>query len=449
VRATSGIIALSAIFCALSHAVNAATLYVAPNGNASASYSAMQNSSTPGNYAAAIYRAQPGDTILFKPGTYTATSLGSTGSTGVVNVNKSGVSLRAQYSAADTATPVENRSVLKVYDPNVYTSPTDYDHFYTVVNVTSQTNVTIDGFEIDGRFPSTFNGDAATRCPNGITIQYGSSHVTASNNIVHDMWGAGVATNPRRTNGEVVNPNADACDYITITGNTIYNCCFWDRGEPSGISLLHSKLRPAGDTSFHNYIAYNKVYNCIAKFTGLSKYGRNYHTDGNGIIIDSFEADSPYTLIENNICYLNGARGIHVFRSDNVLVRNNTMYKNCQDPDIQDAEFVAVGQNITYTNNIAFGTGLTKINRIGNDEGGVPSTATFSYNLYYNFTTATYGVNDLNGNPLFFNESARDFRVAYNSPAVNSGNTANYAAFDYKGVVRPVGGRTDRGAFER
>ena len=63
------------------------------------------------------------------------------------------------------------------------------------------------------------------------------------------------------------------------------------------------------------------------------------HSDGNGIIIDDFrntqqnKAPYPYkTLVENNVCYFNGGKGIHVFFSDNVTVRNNTCYFNNRDP---------------------------------------------------------------------------------------------------------------------
>ena len=65
------------------------------------------------------------------------------------------------------------------------------------------------------------------------------------------------------------------------------------------------------------------------------------HTDGNGIIIDDFNATqdnakglSPYkyaTLVEGNITYGNGSSGIQVFYSDYVTVRDNIAYHNNTD----------------------------------------------------------------------------------------------------------------------
>ncbi|NJK87032.1 MAG: DUF1565 domain-containing protein [Bacteroidales bacterium] len=64
-------------------------------------------------------------------------------------------------------------------------------------------------------------------------------------------------------------------------------------------------------------------------------------TDGNGIILDDFHCSQSWdigqtggvnyphaSLIENNLCYNNGGRGIHIFNSDNATIRNNTCYYN-------------------------------------------------------------------------------------------------------------------------
>src|SRR5262249_59863401 len=81
---------------------------------------------------------------------------------------------------------------------------------------------------------------------------------------------------------------------------------------------------------FHNVIAQN-----IAHDNSNPPGG----TDGNGIIFDDgrhTQSDklpyTPATLIENNLVYFNGGGGIHVFRSTNVTVRNNTAYWNRQLP---------------------------------------------------------------------------------------------------------------------
>jgi parallel beta-helix repeat protein len=61
------------------------------------------------------------------------------------------------------------------------------------------------------------------------------------------------------------------------------------------------------------------------------EYDASIHrADGNGIVVDLM-GDAPATLIAENVVYQNGGRGIHVFRSSNVWVINNTVYQNVLD----------------------------------------------------------------------------------------------------------------------
>ena len=69
----------------------------------------------------------------------------------------------------------------------------------------------------------------------------------------------------------------------------------------------------------------------------LTKTGN--HTDGNGIIIDDFQSTQTSgfqnytfpTLVDGNVVYNNGGKGIAVHWSDNVTIRNNTAYHNNTD----------------------------------------------------------------------------------------------------------------------
>ena len=65
------------------------------------------------------------------------------------------------------------------------------------------------------------------------------------------------------------------------------------------------------------------------------------------IIIDTFldifsnTLVYPYqTLVMGNASYYNGGRGIHVFRSSNVTVANNTVFNNNTDTCLASAAYV-------------------------------------------------------------------------------------------------------------
>jgi parallel beta-helix repeat protein len=88
------------------------------------------------------------------------------------------------------------------------------------------------------------------------------------------------------------------------------------------------------------------------------------HTDGNGIILDTFLDQTtntipfPFrTLVTGNVTYANGGRGIHVFRTSNATVANNTAFGNGTDTCI-NAYYLgdlsqAGGSNNVWANNIA------------------------------------------------------------------------------------------------
>src|SRR5581483_1870720 len=90
---------------------------------------------------------------------------------------------------------------------------------------------------------------------------------------------------------------------------------------PSGIDIYELKNYDTAG-GYHNYIQGNVVYNNASK---VPLAGKTYTTDGNGIIIDdsrhtqNTSLGAPYTghtLIENNVSFSNGGRGIHVYLSD-------------------------------------------------------------------------------------------------------------------------------------
>jgi hypothetical protein len=72
-------------------------------------------------------------------------------------------------------------------------------------------------------------------------------HISITNCLIHDFPGGGTG--------------ASYCDYITISGNTIYNCCNYSPFATSGISLYEQHNIDAV-TGIKCVISGNTVYNC-------------------------------------------------------------------------------------------------------------------------------------------------------------------------------------------
>lgn len=303
--------------------------------------------------------------------------------------------------------------------------------------------VTVDGFEVYG------SGS------HGI-VGFDSHHVIVSNNISHDNQASGVAF--------------AWSDYITIDGNVTYGNA--SSGWFSGISLYQNR-NITGNTStdgFRNVISNNISYDNVTE-TGA-------HTDGNGIIIDDFQSTqtSGYpnytfkTLVENNLVYENGGKGIQVTWSDYVTVRGNTAYHNNQDlqntgtwrGEISNAQ----SSNNTFINNIAVSDPTINKNNTAIDNvsygGYVNANIVWANNLTYNGTAGAASIrtegsnatlttankNLLGVDPGFVNAAADNFTLKAGSVAVNAG-TSNYGlpSTDLAGHTRAVG-VVDLGAYE-
>ncbi len=320
--------------------------------------------------------------------------------------------------------------------------------------------IIIDGFALDYKVPNveTYNGE---RWESGILIKENnrsgkpvrSHHITISNNRVHGFPGGGV--------GSVL------ADYLTIEGNTIWETAFWSSYQGSGISLYQNvdfDLEPG----FHNVIRGNTVFKNENKVPGTA-IGSDTITDGNCIIIDDgrltqkfLEDKTPYpayqnlTLIENNICAGNGGRGVHIFSSDNVVVRHNTLYQNLQTPDIGGGELTAVAaSNVHFVNNIVYTASgqLATATYDGDDPNYQVSNIVFENNLYFNTTEIpNQSSSDLIGNPLFESPStdvfSANFQLRAGSPALDKALSTQSPKIDIGKSSRPKGSGTDIGAWE-
>jgi parallel beta-helix repeat protein len=248
-------------------------------------------------------------------------------------------------------------------------------HLWGIRNDASFT--VIDGFELDGN-SSLVAGGIADACVGSDDNTYGlggsAHHVWVMNNNIHDCNLAGI--------------NLSNKEWFYVLHNTIYHNSFTSGYQGSGVGFVvvqciesnnpacasgSSGLGGTGNYTpsgmdltyappFHNIVSGNVVRNNKVALNNPVPCGS--HTDGNGIIMDSFLDQTsqtlafPFqTLIIGNSVYENGARGIHLYRTSNVTVANNTAVRNGTDTCI-NAYYLADlnqsgGSNNVWINNIA------------------------------------------------------------------------------------------------
>jgi parallel beta-helix repeat protein len=288
----------------------------------------------------------------------------------------------------------------------------------------------------------------------GISIK-GAQHVRVANNVARDSGCGGIG--------------AQQTDYLTIEDNIVHDNAQRSPYQCSGISIYQAKAVDA-KPGFHNIIRRNRSYanmNLVVDNKISQSGGRT--TDGNGIIIDDFRltqgkvGGSPYlsaTLIENNLVFDNGGRGIHVFLSDNVLVRNNTAYMNLKDKNLmgpRNGEFSAVkASGVTVTNNLAIVRDKKMVAFLdSNTTGDVwDGNLGFGGERYYaEHTDARWGEgNQFGVDPRLrapaVDPAAADFHPLPDSSAIAAGIPDQMPADDLEKRPRPTGVRPTLGAFE-
>ncbi|NEI45900.1 RTX toxin, partial [Rhizobium leguminosarum] len=280
--------------------------------------------------------------------------------------------------------------------------------------------VAVEGFEVYGSDSHGIVGD-------------GVHHVRIANNVSHDNGASGVAF--------------AGSDFITIEGNETYKNA--SSGWFSGISLYQNRniTGAPDDGSFRNIIRNNISHDNITK--------SGAHTDGNGIIIDDFQSTQTSghpnytfkTLVDNNLVYENGSKGIQVTWSDSVTVKNNTAYHNNQDL-LNDGTWRgelsnAQSSNNTWVNNIAVADPSVNKNNTAVDNtsygGYTNANVVWANNNTYNGTAGQASVKTDGGNampstangnklgidPHFAGAASDNFHLASGSAAIDGG-TAKY-----------------------
>ena len=313
-------------------------------------------------------------------------------------------------------------------------------HSWQGVNIYGASYVIIEGLEVMGNNTILARTNVRSLTPhdpetngNCIMAQRGNGalphHLVFRNNSIHDCPGAGIGTS--------------YADYVTIQQNIVYNTSWWSKWGTSGISIYKSQNTDTGDChNYHIFVLNNVVYD---NRQTQPTQGQGKITDGNGIIIDDLnnsQSKNPSyrgrVLVQNNVSYHNGGRGIHVYHSDHVDVINNTTFGN----GVAELSAVFVS-DVQFVNNIAY----ARAGRYASYVYGKSDGLVYIDNLLFNGLIGVHGEGDLVQDPLFFNAPAGDFRLRPGSPAIDSGSSRLAPTRDIGGVVRPSGTGYDRGAY--
>jgi hypothetical protein len=171
----------------------------------------------------------------------------------------------------------------------------------------------IQGWEVTASGASATCFAAQPPTINGANIH----HIIFANDIANGCTGGGINTFPNGT---------ASVDYLSIVGNIVYNAAQGSAFCYSGISVFEPTPTDSVPGT-HIFIAGNFSWK---NFDGPCNGGSP--TDGSGIILDSWSilAYTAQAAIENNISFLNGARGIEVLNngSASLYITQNTLYGN-------------------------------------------------------------------------------------------------------------------------
>ena len=388
------------VLATCAHTLFAATYYIGPNGSDSRSSSQARNRSTPWrSIQRGLDTARGGDAVIVLNGNYNEdVRFRRSGSQGNV------ISLLAENPLGASITG----------------SVASYGFHH----------LAIDGFRVT-------NPDGRSGSSKGMSFNDGH-HITIRRNEVSRCYGGGISV--------------DRSDFVLIEWNATWQNAFWDQSQHSGISIYQARTRTADSTdtsSFGIIIRNNTSFENENKVPNPS-FGRA--TDGNGIIIDDGlnsqgGGGAPYsrgTLIENNLCYSNGGQGIHCYKSEDVVIKNNTCVNNLKSFDFGGEVSVVQSFDVSVFNNILSARGGRFVNL-----QYASSNVWWDYNILHNGTSrdVTNASHTIYANPQFASGS---FKVTSNSPAVDSGILFPGGIFglDVSGGQRVIGATIDIGADE-
>jgi parallel beta-helix repeat protein len=335
---------------------------------------------------------------------------------------------------------------------------------YSALNII-KSYVVVEGFDVQAG--GNGHGIEATFI-DGNTASNGPHHINIINNVSHQNAGSGIGV--------------AYGDFYRIEDNLCYGNCATNPYQGSGISIYAARAVAGPDEPFRNFVRRNVCFDNMV--VDLPGFPEPPHSDGNGIIIDDLINSQSHhpagvypfrTLVENNVCYRNGGRGVHVFLSNRVTVRNNTAYHNNHDkknPGTWRGELSNVCSSDTiWANNIGVADLATNRRNTAINEGSTARLKSERVQWFNNLTfdgrsgspsvavdhpnstlVARPNQNLLGTDPQFVGlevKSASDLMLRPGSPAVDAGTSAfGVSECDASAGPRHLGNAVDLGAFE-
>lgn len=218
-------------------------------------------------------------------------------------------------------------------------APTDGDGLRLV----ETTHVLVTGLEFEGP-PEAVTGAA-------VRIDAGSRFVSVIDNRMHGFAAHGVGVT--------------YASAVRIEDNVIWDVAERSPFQTSAISIYQAQGEPTSEI-FDNVIRNNVIW----QSENVAPRPDGQITDGNCVIIDdgrNEQGESGHgvyqgtTLVEHNVCFDNGGRGVFVYKSDRVVIRFNTLYQNLRTPQIRGGEIaIAEASQVEVIGNLVWPTDPTR-----------------------------------------------------------------------------------------
>lgn len=306
-----------------------------------------------------------------------------------------------------------------------------------IFRISDQSNITIDGLEIANSVQLDAQGILVTGIAQNITIKNCSIHdihfssnpaatVNASKNaqgiIVYGTHATTAISNLKILNNNLYNCRLGYSEGIAVNGNVdgfeISNNQVHDITNIGIDAIGHEGTcsNPANDQARNGLIKSNTTYNCLSAYaTSGGLYvdgGKNIiienntaYRNGYGIEIgcENIEKTTDNIIVRNNILFFNQICAIALGGYDypgvsgkvtNCKILNNTCFKNDYANQGTGELYLTYSENSIIQNNIFY---LTTQNILAFTELGQPSL-NFNYNLFFSENDPTNMETDWNGN---------------------------------------------------
>jgi hypothetical protein len=383
----------------------------------------------------------PGDTITVLDGTYPVGAITKSGNPSAWITVRAKNRRMPVFSLAESAR--QNQGNTTVVEWNGF-------------SLVSVSYIKLIGLSVQGWNPA----HAVVSSGHGICIQ-SCHHIMVQDCRVTDCSGSGICGSPEHWigNEKIKGPE----DFITIEDNEVNGCAFWCKYDTSGISLWVATSAGLGaDPSGYNMIVRRNISHDNANMVGADGKPIQTATDGNGIIIDYFQAYPYNTLVEGNLVYSNCGRGITSTHSSNLTYRYNTCWHNARNVlgvgsggpwntgelEADEGDNVVVEDNIGVSNSNPWSRALilsAKKVVLKNNLLTGPRQVEKSVNLAESGTITT--------DPKFINPSVdpkiADFHLQAGSPALGGADATPAPSPDLAGTISPLGAKNDLGAYQR